>query len=99
MGDGPAVPRSERICCGTDGSNPAPSSGESGENAGLTRDRPRTGQRAITGGAGVAQIFITGSSDGLGLTAARLLIEQGHEVPCENVISSPSVLRISGRGA
>jgi NAD(P)-dependent dehydrogenase (short-subunit alcohol dehydrogenase family) len=28
----------------------------------------------------VAQIFITGSSDGLGLTAARLLIEQGHEV-------------------
>jgi hypothetical protein len=29
---------------GTDGSNPVPSSGESGENAGLTRDRPRTGQ-------------------------------------------------------
>ena len=28
----------------------------------------------------MAQIFITGSSDGLGLTAARLLIEQGHEV-------------------
>jgi NAD(P)-dependent dehydrogenase (short-subunit alcohol dehydrogenase family) len=28
----------------------------------------------------VARIFITGSSDGLGLMAARLLIEQGHEV-------------------
>ena len=28
----------------------------------------------------MAQRFITGSSDGLGLTAARLLIEQGHEV-------------------
>jgi NAD(P)-dependent dehydrogenase (short-subunit alcohol dehydrogenase family) len=31
-------------------------------------------------GGGVARIFITGSSDGLGLMAARLLIEQGHEV-------------------
>ena len=28
----------------------------------------------------MAQVFITGSSDGLGLMAARLLIEQGHEV-------------------
>jgi NAD(P)-dependent dehydrogenase (short-subunit alcohol dehydrogenase family) len=28
----------------------------------------------------VARVFITGSSDGLGLLAARLLIEQGHEV-------------------
>src|SRR5260370_41998750 len=28
----------------------------------------------------VARIFITGSSDGLGLMAARLLIEQGHVV-------------------
>jgi NAD(P)-dependent dehydrogenase (short-subunit alcohol dehydrogenase family) len=28
----------------------------------------------------VARVFITGSSDGLGLMAARLLIEQGHEV-------------------
>jgi NAD(P)-dependent dehydrogenase (short-subunit alcohol dehydrogenase family) len=28
----------------------------------------------------VARIFITGSSDGLGLMAAKLLIEQGHEV-------------------
>ena len=25
MGDGPVVPRSERICCGTEGSNPSPS--------------------------------------------------------------------------
>ena len=32
MGDGPAVPRSERICCGTEGSNPSPSSSESGAN-------------------------------------------------------------------
>jgi NAD(P)-dependent dehydrogenase (short-subunit alcohol dehydrogenase family) len=31
-------------------------------------------------GGRVAQVFITGSSDGLGLMAARLLIEQGHEV-------------------
>jgi NAD(P)-dependent dehydrogenase (short-subunit alcohol dehydrogenase family) len=28
----------------------------------------------------VARVFITGSSDGLGLIAARLLIGQGHEV-------------------
>jgi NAD(P)-dependent dehydrogenase (short-subunit alcohol dehydrogenase family) len=28
----------------------------------------------------MARIFITGSSDGLGLTAARLLVEQGHKV-------------------
>jgi len=28
----------------------------------------------------VARVFITGSSDGLGLLAARLLIDQGHEV-------------------
>jgi len=28
----------------------------------------------------VARVFITGSSDGLGLMAARVLIEQGHEV-------------------
>jgi NAD(P)-dependent dehydrogenase (short-subunit alcohol dehydrogenase family) len=34
----------------------------------------------IRGGAGVGRVFITGSSDGLGLMAARLLIEQGHEV-------------------
>src|SRR5215475_1218640 len=28
----------------------------------------------------LARIFITGSSDGLGLMAARLLIDQGHDV-------------------
>ena len=28
----------------------------------------------------MARVFITGSSDGLGLMAARLLIDQGHEV-------------------
>src|SRR5580700_9498840 len=28
----------------------------------------------------MARVFITGSADGLGLMAARLLIEQGHEV-------------------
>ena len=28
----------------------------------------------------MARIFITGSSDGLGRMAARLLIERGHEV-------------------
>src|SRR5262245_15044627 len=35
---------------------------------------------AIGGGAEVARVFITGSSDGLGLMAARLLIDQGHDV-------------------
>src|ERR1700680_2708398 len=33
-----------------------------------------------TGCVGVARVFITGSSDGLGLMAARLLIDQGNEV-------------------
>ena len=28
----------------------------------------------------MARVFITGSSDGLGLMAARLLVDQGHEV-------------------
>jgi len=28
----------------------------------------------------MARVFVTGSSDGLGLLAARRLIEQGHEV-------------------
>ena len=28
----------------------------------------------------MARVFITGSSDGLGRMAARVLIEQGHEV-------------------
>jgi NAD(P)-dependent dehydrogenase (short-subunit alcohol dehydrogenase family) len=28
----------------------------------------------------VAKVFITGSSDGLGLMAARILIQQGHQV-------------------
>ena len=28
----------------------------------------------------MARVFLTGSSDGLGLMAARVLIEQGHEV-------------------
>ena len=28
----------------------------------------------------MARVFVTGSSDGLGLMAARLLIDQGHEV-------------------
>jgi NAD(P)-dependent dehydrogenase (short-subunit alcohol dehydrogenase family) len=32
------------------------------------------------GGVAMARVFITGSSDGLGLMAARLLIEQGHQV-------------------
>src|ERR1700680_4799290 len=33
-----------------------------------------------TGCVGVARVFITGSSDGLGLMAARLLIDKGNEV-------------------
>jgi NAD(P)-dependent dehydrogenase (short-subunit alcohol dehydrogenase family) len=28
----------------------------------------------------MARVFITGSSDGLGLMAARLVLEQGHDV-------------------
>jgi NAD(P)-dependent dehydrogenase (short-subunit alcohol dehydrogenase family) len=35
--------------------------------------------------AKVARVFITGSSDGLGLMAARVLIEQGHEVDCRHL--------------
>src|SRR5467141_1642507 len=35
---------------------------------------------ATRGGAGVARVFVTGSSDGLGLMTARLLVDQGHEV-------------------
>jgi NAD(P)-dependent dehydrogenase (short-subunit alcohol dehydrogenase family) len=34
----------------------------------------------LAGGVLMARVFITGSADGLGLMAARLLIEQGHEV-------------------
>src|SRR6266404_3933447 len=34
----------------------------------------------MRGGEAMAVVFITGSSDGLGLMAARLLISQGHEV-------------------
>src|ERR1700731_4003240 len=34
----------------------------------------------MRGGAAVAVVFITGSSDGLGLMAAPVLIGQGHEV-------------------
>ena len=37
----------------------------------------------------MAHVFITGSSDGLGLTAARLLIDQGHEVVLDNFGGSP----------
>jgi NAD(P)-dependent dehydrogenase (short-subunit alcohol dehydrogenase family) len=33
-----------------------------------------------TGGLGVSRVFITGSADGLGLMAARLLVGQGHDV-------------------
>src|SRR6516164_7360195 len=35
---------------------------------------------AVRGGAAVVRVFITGSSDGLGLMAARLLIDKGHKV-------------------
>jgi NAD(P)-dependent dehydrogenase (short-subunit alcohol dehydrogenase family) len=35
---------------------------------------------AVRGGTEMARVFITGLSDGLGLMAARLPIEQGHEV-------------------
>src|SRR6202040_660005 len=44
MGDGPAVPRSERICRGTERSNPSPSSRESGELS-VPKRRSRTGCR------------------------------------------------------
>ncbi len=36
--------------------------------------------KKVAGGVAMARVFITGSADGLGLMAARLLIEQGHEV-------------------
>jgi NAD(P)-dependent dehydrogenase (short-subunit alcohol dehydrogenase family) len=41
----------------------------------------------------VARVFITGSSDGLGLMAARLLIEQGHEVVRMRARASASATR------
>jgi NAD(P)-dependent dehydrogenase (short-subunit alcohol dehydrogenase family) len=51
----------------------------------------------------VARVFITGSSDGLGLMAARLLIEQGHEVVLHgrnDVRSRDALLAAAGaRGA
>jgi NAD(P)-dependent dehydrogenase (short-subunit alcohol dehydrogenase family) len=51
----------------------------------------------------VARVFITGSSDGLGLMAARLLIEQGHEVVLHGRNDSRSrdalVAAASARGA
>jgi len=42
----------------------------------------------------MARIFITGSSDGLGLTAAQLLVEQGHRqgtLPIKSINSEPSM--------
>ena len=51
----------------------------------------------------MARVFITGSSDGLGLMAARLLIEQGHEVVLHgrnDVRSRDALLAAAGaRGA
>jgi nucleoside-diphosphate-sugar epimerase len=35
----------------------------------------------------MARVFITGSSDGLGLMAAKLLIEQGHDVVLHEMTS------------
>jgi hypothetical protein len=48
------------------------------DSAVIRRDKSagRVGAEEAT----MARVFITGSSDGLGLMAARLLIEQGHEV-------------------
>jgi NAD(P)-dependent dehydrogenase (short-subunit alcohol dehydrogenase family) len=42
--------------------------------------RPWLAEFLRDGGPTVARVFITGSSDGLGLMAARLLIEEGHAV-------------------
>jgi NAD(P)-dependent dehydrogenase (short-subunit alcohol dehydrogenase family) len=45
-------------------------------------------------GAAMKRVFITRSSDGLGLMAAKLLIEQGHEVVihARNDATSPSAI-------
>jgi NAD(P)-dependent dehydrogenase (short-subunit alcohol dehydrogenase family) len=51
----------------------------------------------MRGGAKVARVFITGSSDGLGLMAARLLIGQGHEVVLHGRNEGRSGLRFSPR--
>src|SRR3954452_21330298 len=42
--------------------------------------RSANSDRAARGGLDMARVFITGSSDGLGLMAARILIQQGHQV-------------------
>jgi D-arabinose 1-dehydrogenase-like Zn-dependent alcohol dehydrogenase len=47
-----------------------------GRAFGIVSRKGRRGERRCE----VARVFITGSSDGLGLMAARLLIDQGHEV-------------------
>ena len=54
---------------------------------------------ATRGGGAVAVVFITGSSDGLGLMAARLLISQGHEVLLHgrNEARSRDALAAAGR--
>ena len=46
------------------------------------RDRPtlENGGHAQAKGAVMARVLVTGSSDGLGLMAARLLVEDGHDV-------------------
>ena len=49
------------------------------DNAPIRRDNSAW-RRETRRKRGMARVFITGSSDGLGLMAARLLIEQGHEV-------------------
>src|SRR5262245_571901 len=55
------------------------------------------------GGAAMARAFITGSSDGLGLMAAKLLIEQGHEVVLhgrnENRSRDAPLAAVGSRGA
>ena len=65
MGDGPAVPRSERICCGTEGSNPSPSSSESGANLTLFFHKPPAA--SITGigqSSATPSSVLTRKSDG-----------------------------------
>jgi NAD(P)-dependent dehydrogenase (short-subunit alcohol dehydrogenase family) len=46
----------------------------------LDLDELSTARSFFTKEKSMARIFITGSSDGLGLMAARLLVEQGHSV-------------------
>jgi hypothetical protein len=71
MGEGPAVSRSERICCGTEGSNPSPSSGESAANSEVGSTQEIVNPCRSTGLSGAPRFFpIMLGAGGKGLWSA-----------------------------